>query len=217
MFGQCVNRRVMAWLMGSALAAAGLAAGVVGLPARWAGAQQPHGSSAPAMQEEAPIRMTMEELHRQGGVPKGWKFLLPKGDAPAGREVFVKMECYSCHVVKGENFPTSSTREPGKGPELTGIGGAHPPEYFFEAILNPNRVTIQGTGYTDKQGLSTMPNYNDTMTLEEAVNLAAYLKSLAKGGDHSGMGMTPGKPMEGGQPHGEMPMGQGGSMRGPGH
>ncbi|MBI2177097.1 MAG: c-type cytochrome [Candidatus Tectomicrobia bacterium] len=177
MTGRYIHRRRV-WLAGGALAAAALATGAAFFQVRWAGAQQPHGGPAPAAGEEAPIRMTMEELHRQGGVPKGWRFLLPKGDAPAGREVFVKMECYSCHVVKGEKFPTSSSREPGKGTELTGIGGAHPPEYFFEALLNPNRVIIQGPGYSDKQGLSTMPNYNDVMTLEEAVNLVAYLKSL---------------------------------------
>lgn len=187
MIGRCIHRRRRVWLAGGALAAAALAAGAAFFQVRWAGAQQPHGQAVPAAEETAPIRMTMEELHRQGGVPKGWRFLLPKGDAPAGREVYVKMECYACHVIKGEKFPASSSREPGKGPELTGLGGAHPAEYFFEALLNPNRVIIQGPGYTDKQGLSTMPSYNDVMTLEEAVNLVAYLKSLtAPEGDHPG-------------------------------
>jgi len=128
--------------------------------------------------------MTMEELHRMGGVPRGWRFRLPAGDAQAGREVFVKMECYACHVIKGERFPTSGSREPGKGPELTGIGGDHPAEYFFEAIINPNRVIITGPGYTGRDGLSTMPDYKGLMTLEEAVNLVAYLGSLVSPGGH---------------------------------
>lgn len=200
MIGRCIHRRRRVWLAGGALAAAALAAGAAFFQVRWAGAQQPHGGSAPAAGEEAPIRMTMEELHRQGGVPKGWKFRLPGGDAPAGREVFVKLECYSCHVVKGEKFPTSGTREPGKGPELTGLGGAHPAEYFFEAVLNPNRVIIQGPGYTDKQGLSTMPDYNATLTLEEAVNLVAYLTSLLskEGGHSAGPAERKDAPQEGG-------------------
>ena len=40
----------------------------------------------------APIRTTMKELHAQGGVPRGWKFLVPPGDAAEGRKVFVAME-----------------------------------------------------------------------------------------------------------------------------
>ena len=41
----------------------------------------------------APIRITMSALHAQGGVPRGWKFLIPRGDAADGRKVFVSMEC----------------------------------------------------------------------------------------------------------------------------
>ena len=40
----------------------------------------------------ATIRITMDDLHKQGGVPRGWKFLMPMGDAAEGRKVFVAME-----------------------------------------------------------------------------------------------------------------------------
>src|SRR5215475_6841643 len=55
--------------------------------------------------EPRPIRVTMEALHASGGVPAGWTFLLPQGDAAQGRKVFVAMECFACHEVKGEDFP----------------------------------------------------------------------------------------------------------------
>lgn len=48
-----------------------------------------------------PIRVTMKDLHAHGGVPPGWKFLMPPGDATEGRKVFTSMECYACHEVKG--------------------------------------------------------------------------------------------------------------------
>lgn len=135
-----------------------------------------------------PIRATMAELHASGGVPRGWKFLVPLGDAAEGRKVFSAMECFACHDVKGEDFPHDSKTPKGAGPELTGMGARHPAEYFAESILNPNRVIVQGPGYTGADGLSKMPSYADSMTLKQLVDLVAYLKSLTAGemrhGDH---------------------------------
>jgi mono/diheme cytochrome c family protein len=143
------------------------------------------GGPSPAMKAPAPIRTTMAALHASGGVPKGWKFLMPLGDAAKGREVFVTMECFACHEVKGEDFPKTSKRGQEPGPELTGMGSHHPAEYFAESIINPNRVIVQGAGYTGSDGLSKMPGYGDTMTVQQLVDVVAYLKSLK--GDMSGM------------------------------
>jgi mono/diheme cytochrome c family protein len=67
------------------------------------------------------------------------------------------------------------------GPDLSGMGSHHPAEYFAESIINPNRVIVQGSGYTGADGLSKMPSYGDTMTLQQLVDVAAYLKSLRGG------------------------------------
>jgi len=139
------------------------------------------GGQPTTMKAPAPIRTTMEALHASGGVPKGWKFLVPSGDAAKGREVFVTMECFACHEVKGESFPQNSKRGHEPGPELTGMGSHHQTEYFAESIINPNRVIVQGAGYTGADGLSKMPGYGDTMTVQQLVDVVAYLKSL-KGG-----------------------------------
>lgn len=130
---------------------------------------------------DKPIIITMEELHESGGTPPGWRFRIPKGDAADGREAFIKMECYACHNIDGEKFPKKE-KDPAKvGPDLTGMGAMHgDAAYFFESIVNPNRVILKGPGYI-KNGLSIMPNYSDSMGLQEAVDLVAYLKSL-KGG-----------------------------------
>lgn len=149
----------------------------------------------------APIRITMKDLHAQGGVPRGWKFLLPPGDAAEGRKVFVAMECFACHEVKGEDFPTSSKTPRDAGPPLTGMGSHHPAEYFAESIVNPNRVILTGPGYTGADGRSKMPGYADTMSLKQLVDVVAYLKSLTggdmpHGGASMGGSMTPDKPMK---------------------
>jgi mono/diheme cytochrome c family protein len=139
----------------------------------------------------APIRIPMAALHAQGGVPRGWKFLVPSGDVAGGRKVFVSMECFACHEIKGEEFPRESKTPRGAGPDLTGMGSHHPAEYFAESILNPNRVIVEGTGYTGPDGLSKMPSYADTMTLKQLTDVVAYLTSLT-GGEmaHSGHDMS---------------------------
>ena len=147
-----------------------------GASAQHAGHGEPAKTAAPA-----PIRATMKELHVNGGVPRGWKFLMPPGDAAEGRKVFVALECFACHEVKGESFPEAKASR-GPGPELTGMGSHHPAEYFAESIVNPNRVIVQGAGYTGADGLSKMPSYADTMTLKQLVDVVAYLRSLTEGG-----------------------------------
>ncbi|MFZ1057796.1 MAG: cytochrome c [Candidatus Rokuibacteriota bacterium] len=131
-----------------------------------------------------PIRIPMEELHKAGGVPPGWKFAFATGDPVKGRKAFVDFECFSCHQVKGEKFP------PGKkgdvGPELTGMGGRHPTDYFLESVVNSNAVIVEGPGFTGPDGLSKMPDYRDSMTVAQLIDLVAYLKSLTGRDDHGG-------------------------------
>jgi mono/diheme cytochrome c family protein len=63
------------------------------------------------------------------------------------------------------------------------MGPKHPPEYFVESIINPSAV-IGEERYKAEDGRSKMPSFNDIMTVEELVDLAAFLKSL--GGGHPG-------------------------------
>lgn len=125
-----------------------------------------------------PMRATMHELHMNGGVPRGWTFLLPPGDAEDGRRVFAAMKCYTCHSIKGEDWPPAEKQPGDIGPDLTGMGSHHPAEYFAESIVNPNRVILKGSGYTSADGSSKMPEYADTLTVRQLIDLVAYLKSL---------------------------------------
>ena len=112
-------------------------------------------------------------LHASGGVPRGWLFTPPAGDEAHGRRVFVRLQCYACHAVAGEDFPAPTKR----GPELTGMRGHHPAGYLVESILNPNAVIVEGPGYTGRDGHSTMPEYRE-LTLADLVDLVAYLRGL---------------------------------------
>jgi len=145
--------------------------------------QTPAASAPAAGAKKAGVRVTMEEMHHGDGVPKGWKFSWPEGDAQKGREVFAKLECYQCHQVPGAGFPDVKPDPARQGPPLAGMGGMHPAEYFAESILNPNAVIITAPGFTGVDGLSIMPDFRDSLTLAETIDLVAYIRSLT-GGAH---------------------------------
>ncbi|MEO8601491.1 MAG: c-type cytochrome [bacterium] len=128
------------------------------------------------------VRITMEALHAAGGTPPGWELTLLPGDAQSGRQVFRQQGCTSCHVVQGADFAAVPDGERGIGPELTGMGAHHPPIYFVESIVNPNAVLIEGPGYIDAGGRSTMPSYPD-ISVADLQDLVAFLASLTSGGD----------------------------------
>ena len=129
-----------------------------------------------------PKPISMDELHRTGGVPRGWKFTLPAGGDPRrGREVFAKLECAKCYEIKPDYPKTGAAGD--VGPELTGMGAHHPAEYFAESILDPNAVILAGRGYVGPDGRSIMPDYRDSLSVAELVDLVAYIKSLS-GGEH---------------------------------
>lgn len=130
------------------------------------------------------VRISTEELHRGGGVPPGWRFSWPDGDAKKGREAFAKLECYQCHEVRGESFPPVVQDPARRGPALAGMGGHHPAEYFAESIINPNAVVVTGPGHTGADGLSIMPDFRDSLTLAETIDLVAYIRSLTGGDGH---------------------------------
>jgi len=123
---------------------------------------------------EHSTRTTMAALHASGGIPRGWLFTPPPGDVTKGREVFIRLQCFVCHTVGGEKFPPTAA----PGPDLTDLGDHHPAGYLLESILNPNAVIVEGSGYTGADGKSIMPDYRGRLSVNELIDLVAYLKSL---------------------------------------
>jgi cytochrome c1 len=121
--------------------------------------------------------LSQDTGHGTHGTPAGWRFIWPAADAARGRDVFAKYECFSCHEVRGERFPVP--KDAGNvGPELAAMGPAHEAEYFVEAVINPNAVVERGKGYEAADSSSKMPSFNDTLTVQELLDLVAYLKAL---------------------------------------
>jgi len=104
--------------------------------------------------------------------PQGWRFAIPKGDPTKGKAVFDKFECYYCHEVRGEQFPSPAE----DAPELSQMGAMHPVEFFAESIMNPNAVVPKA--YRQSDGKSPMTDFTDKMTVRELIDVSAYIASL---------------------------------------
>jgi hypothetical protein len=63
------------------------------------------------------------------------------------------------------------------------MGPLHEAAYFAEAVIHPSAVVERGRGYEASDGSSKMPSYNDAVTVQEVIDLVAFLRSLkARGG-----------------------------------
>ncbi|HEX2244411.1 MAG TPA: copper-binding protein [Gammaproteobacteria bacterium] len=86
--------------------------------------------------------------------------------------MFEKFECYYCHEVRGEKFPAPTET----APELSQMGPMHPVEFFAESIMNPNAVVPKT--YREADGKSPMTNFTEKMTVQELIDVSAYVASL---------------------------------------
>lgn len=109
--------------------------------------------------------------------PRG--FSLPNGDIAAGQAAFAKFQCADCHVVAGLEglregiTPVMSLPLGGKTPRVQSYGE------LVTSIINPSHaVSRKFPGIeVDVDGRSKMPNYNYAMTVNELIDLVAFLQS----------------------------------------
>jgi mono/diheme cytochrome c family protein len=98
----------------------------------------------------------------------------PPGDEATGRTVFVKLRCFDCHTVQGGSCPAPSR----PGPDLSAVGRDRHPGDLVESIVNPNAMVLDGPGFLDATGASTMPDYRERLSVSELIDLVAYLRTL---------------------------------------
>jgi cytochrome c oxidase cbb3-type subunit III len=60
-----------------------------------------------------------------------------RGNAQKGNELYAKLNCASCHIVKGQGGSL--------GPPLTDIGALRGPQYLHQSIVEPAAVLPTGT------------------------------------------------------------------------
>ena len=104
-------------------------------------------------------------------------FRLPDGDAQAGRETFLYMQCNQCHTIQGEELPEIAGSEP-----YVELGGAVSTVKTYgelvTAIINPSHKLADGYAKdkVSEDGVSNMYVYNNFMTVQELTDLVMFLQ-----------------------------------------
>jgi sulfur-oxidizing protein SoxX len=105
-------------------------------------------------------------------------FRLPDGDAIAGRDAFLYMQCHQCHTIDGEQLPGI----PGQEMPYIELGGKVTQVKTYgqlvTAIINPSHELARGYAeeVVSEYGESNMYIYNDHMTVQELIDIVMYLQ-----------------------------------------
>lgn len=112
--------------------------------------------------------------------PKSSKgFSLPEGDVKKGKATFVSLGCTHCHKVSGVAFETDedememSIKLGGEVSRIKTYGE------LVSSIINPSHRFSEGYAKEEiaVDGESKMQNYNEVMTVQQLVDLVAFLQS----------------------------------------
>ena len=104
-------------------------------------------------------------------------FRLPDGDPARGEEAFVALRCHACHAVEGLELPSLDVGEP-----IVTLGGqtarVRTYDELVTSIINPSHRLAEGYPMEEisKDGESVMMNYNYIMTVQQLVDLVAFLQ-----------------------------------------
>ena len=105
-------------------------------------------------------------------------FSLPEGDAIAGKETFLYMQCNECHTINGLDLPRVAMADPpfvelgGKVTRVKTYGD------LVTSIINPSHKLAEGYPLEEvsNDGESKMYFYNRYMTVQELIDLVMFLQ-----------------------------------------
>jgi len=105
-------------------------------------------------------------------------FVLPEGDALAGRQAFVDLQCNHCHTVKGEDLLSGPLADP----PYVQLGGSSTSVKTYgqlvTAITSPSRDLVASylADKVSEDGESNMYDYNRDMTVQQLTDLVRFLQ-----------------------------------------
>lgn len=104
--------------------------------------------------------------------PQG--FRLPDGDAEKGKQAFLDLKCNICHKVEGVELPPPNAFNLTLGGETIRVKTYGE---LVTSIINPSHVLSEKyrQQLTDAKE-SPMPKFNQVMTVEQMIDLVAFLQ-----------------------------------------
>jgi mono/diheme cytochrome c family protein len=108
-------------------------------------------------------------------------FSLPKGNITAGEKVFMHYRCLACHTLDG--FEDATVLKEFDQP--VPLGGTHAVVKTYAqlvtSVINPShKITAHSqlnlAAKTDADGRSKMRIFNEVMTVQELIDLVAFLQ-----------------------------------------
>ena len=101
---------------------------------------------------------------------------LTMGDAAAGRRAYLALKCNTCHIIAGEPISGNSTRL--TGPQLGKSVALQSPGQIADSIVAPRHAISKRAGPWQRSPGSNMGDYAHIMTVQQLIDLVAYLRSL---------------------------------------
>jgi sulfur-oxidizing protein SoxX len=103
-------------------------------------------------------------------------FRLPEGSSEKGKAAFLRLQCHACHVIQGAELPAPGSKSP-----ITVVLGGEVMRVrtygeLVTSIINPTHVISEKFQQEIKSSASPMPEYNDSMTVADLINLVTYLQ-----------------------------------------
>ena len=103
---------------------------------------------------------------------------LPKGDVDRGKVAFLNLGCHECHEVPGAGLPTPEV-QPAVPVKLGGVIDRRLSDgYIITSLLDPSyHLAPFPKEAITSDGKSRMPSYAHKMTVEQMIDIVAFLQS----------------------------------------
>lgn len=119
------------------------------------------------------------------GPESSYGFRLPDGNAEDGRRAFESLQCNACHDVRGVETPAPVVAESAIDVRVTlGRDVSRVKTYgeLVTAIINPSHKLAPGYRKEDVsangESLMASANLNQVLTVQELIDIVAYLQPL---------------------------------------
>jgi len=112
------------------------------------------------------------------GPKSGRGFRLPDGNPDKGRQAFLALQCHKCHKVDGVELPPPVSFNLMLGGETDRVRTYGE---LVTSIINPSHI-LSGRYQKELADAkeSPMPKFNHVMTVEQMIDLVAFLQSHYK-------------------------------------